>query len=108
MSLQKEQSGNESQHSIDLSHQSNGIHILVIIGYISSFLGGLIGMFIASVILTAKRILPNGQAMYVFNERSRKHGKIILYLASLVLIVSILFFMNWFFLEKILFGRKLK
>lgn len=80
----------------------------VIIGYISSLLGGVPGMIIGSILTSAKRNLPDGSAGYVFNERSRKHGKIILYLGSSILILSILFFMNWFFLEKVLFGRPLK
>ncbi|HEY1872019.1 MAG TPA: hypothetical protein VGG71_13235 [Chitinophagaceae bacterium] len=87
-------------------HVSNRISIWVIIGYISSFFGGLLGIVIGSVLLTAKKALRDGQVLYVFNEPSRKHGRIILYLGSVVLILSILFFMNWFFLEKILFGKR--
>jgi hypothetical protein len=80
----------------------------VIIGYISCLLAGVIGMFIGSFLITAKTTLPDGKISYAFNERNRKHGKIILYLGSSVLILSILFFINWFILEKILFGRPLK
>jgi hypothetical protein len=87
-------------------HINNNISVWVIIGYISSILGGLPGIIIGSILLTAKNALPNGHVGYVFNEASRKHGKIILYLGSIVLILSILFFMNWFFLEKILFGKR--
>ncbi|MFI5186311.1 MAG: hypothetical protein ACHQF0_06275 [Chitinophagales bacterium] len=90
----------------DVSAPGNGINIWVIIGYISSLFGGLFGIFIGSVIITAKKILPGGPVIYVFNERNRKHGKIILYLSSIILVLSILFFMNWFFLEKILFGKR--
>jgi uncharacterized membrane-anchored protein YitT (DUF2179 family) len=88
------------------SRHHNGINIWVIIGYIASVFGGLVGMFIGSVLVTAKKTLPGGGLAYVFNERSRKHGKIILYLSSVVLILSILFFINWFLLEKILFGKR--
>jgi hypothetical protein len=80
----------------------------VIAGYISSLFGGVMGMIIGSILISAKRNLPDGSTGYVFSERNRKHGKIILYLGSSILILSILFFMNWFFLEKILFGRPLK
>jgi hypothetical protein len=78
---------------------------IVILGYISCLFAGLIGMFIGAFLITAKKTITSGRAAYVFNEKSRKHGKIILYLGSSVLILSILFFMNWFFLEKVLFGR---
>ena len=80
----------------------------VILGYITSLFGGFMGMIIGSILISAKKTLPNGNVVYVFNERSRKHGRIILYLGSGILILSILFFMNWFFLEKVLFERPLK
>jgi len=80
----------------------------VIIGYISSLFGGFMGMIIGTILVSAKKSLSDGSIVYVFNEKSRKHGKIIMYLGSGVLILSIIFFMNWFFLEKILFGRPLK
>jgi hypothetical protein len=80
----------------------------VIIGYISSLFGGFIGMIIGSILMSAQKTLSDGNVVYVFNKRNRKHGRIILYLGSSILILSILFFMNWFFLEKVLFGRPLK
>src|SRR5262249_41326300 len=97
-----------SQNKTDepVSGYHSGINMWVIIGYLASFLGGLLGMFIGSVLVSAKKALPGGEIAYVFNARSRKHGKIILYLSSVVLILSILFFINWFLLEKILFGKR--
>jgi 5-bromo-4-chloroindolyl phosphate hydrolysis protein len=80
----------------------------VILGYISSLFGGVIGMFIGSILISAKKTLPDGRVVYVFNKGNRKHGKIILYLGSTILILSILFLMNWFFLEKVLFGKPSK
>ena len=80
----------------------------VIIGYISCLFAGIIGMFIGSFLITAKKNLPGGSTVHVFTERNRKHGKVILYLGCSVLILSILFFINWFILEKVLFGRPLK
>ena len=81
---------------------------IVILGYISCLFAGLIGMFIGAFILSAKKTLPGGHTPYAFDEKWRKHGKIIVYLGSSVLILSILFFINWFFLEKVLFGRPLR
>jgi hypothetical protein len=104
----KIQTGHSSEYSAIISKPGNKISIWVIIGYIFSLFGGLIGIFIGSTILSAKKNLPGGQVIYSFNERSRRHGKIIVYLSSIILILSILFFMNWFFLEKILFGRPLR
>ncbi len=81
---------------------------VVILGYISCLFAGIIGMFIGAFVIGAKKTLPRGETAYVFDEKWRKHGKIILYLGSSILILSILFFMNWFFLEKVLFGRPLR
>jgi hypothetical protein len=80
----------------------------VAIGYISCLFAGIIGMFIGSFLVTAKKTMPDGRVVHVFNNRNRKHGKIILYLGCTVLILSILFFINWFILEKVLFGRPLR
>jgi len=77
----------------------------VIVGYISCLFGGIIGMFIGSILISAKKSSPDGRVVYVFDEGNRKHGKIIMYLGSSILILSILFLVNWFFLEKILFGK---
>ena len=95
-----------NKRNIKGSSDHDGISIWVVIGYIASVPGGLAGMFIGSILVSAKKVLPGGEIAYVFNERSRRHGKIILYLGSVVLILSILFFINLFLLEKILFGKR--
>jgi hypothetical protein len=87
-----------------MAESKNFQSTVVILGYISCLFAGLIGMFIGAFVVSAKKTLPGGKTAYAFNEKNRKHGKIILYLGSSVLILSILFFMNWFFLEKVLFG----
>ena len=46
----------------------------VILGYISSLFGGVIGMFIGSILISAKKTLPDGRVVYVFNEGNRKHA----------------------------------
>ena len=40
----------------------------VILGYISSLFGGVIEMFIGSVLISAKKALSDGRVVYVFNE----------------------------------------
>ncbi len=80
--------------------------IWVVAGYIFALTGGLIGIIIAVIIINGKKTLPGGQIIHIFNERSRRHGKIILYLGSVVLVAAILFFMNWFFFEKLMFGKR--
>jgi hypothetical protein len=96
----------KQKRSAILTRPGNRVNIWVIIGYISSFFGGLFGIFIATFLINAKKTLPDGQIIHSFNEQSRRHGKIILYLSSVVLILSILFFLNWLFLT-LLFSNRL-
>ena len=91
---------------IDFSRAENKINSWVFIGYIVSLFGGIFGIFIATFLINAKKALADGRIIHAFNERSRKHGKIILYLSSVILIISILFFLNWLFLT-LLFSNKL-
>lgn len=79
----------------------------VVIGYVLSLFAGIPGMIVGAIIMSAKRKLTEGGSVHLFDERVRKHGKIILYLGSSILIISILFFINWFMLEKVFFGRPL-
>lgn len=63
----------------------------IIIGYIFSVLGCILSLFwgilifvsygIAIAIIKLKKQLPNGERIYYFNQKDRKHGKNILYLS---------------------------
>jgi hypothetical protein len=47
----------------------------MIIGYISAFLGGFLGIAIGLSLILMKKKLSNGDKVYVYNEQNRKHGK---------------------------------
>lgn len=64
----------------------------IIIGYISSFLGGLIGIFIGWHMHNHKRTLPNGDRVYGYSVSDRKHG-------IRIFVVGIIFFIIWIFLR---------
>jgi hypothetical protein len=81
--------GNLKQKRLtELSRPESGINVWVYVGYISSLFGGLFGILIGSVLTTSKKTLPDGQIIYMFDERSRRHGKKILYMAIAILIIS--------------------
>ena len=73
----------------------------IIIGYIFAFVGCLLSMVwgmlmfvsyaIAIAIIKLKKQLPNGERVYFFNEKDRKHGK-------RILILSLLFTTFWILL----------
>jgi hypothetical protein len=63
----------------------------VIIGYIFALAGGVIGLFVGWHLSTYKKTLPNGEMVYGYNEKDRKHGKWIFYLSIFVFVIAIIF-----------------
>jgi hypothetical protein len=61
----------------------------IVIGYICALLGGLLGIFIGWYLTTFKKTLPNGERVYEYSERDRKHGRRIFYIGIIVLVLSI-------------------
>jgi len=66
----------------------------VIIGYISSLFGGAFGIFIGRHLMSHKRVLPNGDKVFDYSEKDRKHGKRIQYIGIIVFIA--LFILRFF------------
>jgi hypothetical protein len=64
----------------------------IVMGYIFSFMGGLLGIIIGSHLLTHKRTLPNGDKIFDYKENDRKHGGRILIIGIIVILFSILRF----------------
>jgi len=79
------------QRIIELSKPEEGQNIYIIIGYISALLGGLLGVFIGWHLLTYKKTLPNGNRIYAYSEKDRKHGNRILILGAVFIVVWILY-----------------
>jgi len=63
----------------------------IIIGYIVAFFGGLFGIFIGWHLFTYKKTLPDGERVFDYNERDRKHGKRIFYISIVVLAICIIY-----------------
>jgi hypothetical protein len=61
----------------ELSTEEKGNTIWMVVGYISAFLGGLLGIAIGLNLWRAKRTLPNGERVFVYNEKDRMHGMVI-------------------------------
>lgn len=62
----------------------------IIIGYISAFLGGLIGIFIGWYLASYKKTLPNGQKIYGYTEHDRKQGQRIFFIGIVVMCIGII------------------
>jgi hypothetical protein len=63
----------------------------IVIGYICALAGGLLGVFIGWYLSTFKKTLPNGEQVYEYSERDRKHGKRIFYIGIIVLTLAIIY-----------------
>jgi hypothetical protein len=61
----------------------------VMAGYFFAFMGGFIGVFIGWHIYRLKRVLPDGQVVYAYDERSRKHAITMLFIASIIILLAI-------------------
>jgi hypothetical protein len=75
----------------DLKQPETSKQIWITIGYISAFLGGVLGIFIGWVIFKHKKTLPNGERVYSYSESDRKHGKIIFYVG----LISTVLWIAW-------------
>lgn len=64
----------KSQRMKELSKPETTHRHWVYLGYISSILGGLLGLFIGWHLSYFKKTLPNGERIYAYTETERNHG----------------------------------
>jgi len=81
----------KKERIIELSKPENGQNIYIILGYIFGFLGGFLGFFIGWHLMTYKKTLPNGEKIYCYSKKDRKHGNQILIISVISFIISILY-----------------
>jgi hypothetical protein len=81
----------KKQRLAQLAHPEPNQRGWIIAGYIFAALGGLLGIFIGYHIWTSRKILPNGEQVYSYQETDRKHGKTIFVLALIVAIPALLY-----------------
>ncbi len=62
----------------------------IVAGYAMALLGGVGGIITGYVMLTSKKILPNGQVVPTYNDIDRMHGKMILILSIIIIPTYIL------------------
>lgn len=69
----------------DLAKPESDQTAWIIAGYAFALMGGLLGLITGYVIWTADKTLPNGQKVYTYSKRDRKHGKRIVIVSLIVL-----------------------
>lgn len=76
---------------VELSQPEGSQRTYIIIGYITAFLGGFLGIFIGWHLLTFKKTLPNGNRIYAYSDNDRKQGNRILIIGGIFLVIWLLY-----------------
>ncbi|MNK06567.1 hypothetical protein D3C87_244660 [compost metagenome] len=79
-----------AQRIADLAKPEGNQQSWVIMGYVFSLLGGFFGIITGYVLWSSKKTLPNGEMVPTYSETDRMHGKNILILGIIVLVVVVL------------------
>ena len=79
----------KKQRYNELSEKESYSSTWIIIGYISAFLGGLLGFAIGLSLWLMKKRLSNGEKVYIYDEYNRKHGKRITMIGFIMTLVYI-------------------
>ncbi len=81
----------------ELSKPENISPVWIILGYLSAFLGGFLGIIIGWMLAYYTKKLPNGERVYVYSDQDRKNGRIIFYLSifSFILFVGLKLYKNF-------------
>lgn len=58
-------------------------------GYLVSLLGGVIGIIMGVLLMSARKTLPDGNRVYVYNSTDRSHGKTMALLALIIFMISV-------------------
>ncbi len=78
------------------SEEKKASWLLITIGYITSLLGGILGIIIGLIILSTSKNSITGDTIYAYSASDRKHGKSMLIISFIVLLISVI---SRFFVE---------
>lgn len=76
---------------LELSKPEQSQKGYIIVGYIFTVLGGLLGIFIGWHLLTFKKTLPNGNRIYAYSDNDRKQGNRILILGGIFFVIWLIY-----------------
>jgi len=69
----------------------------IILGYFLAFFGGLFGLLFGLPYMTAKKILPDGTKVFVYDHGTRTHGRNIFIISCVSIFLSLVFGLEWYF-----------
>lgn len=76
----------------ELAVQEKGDAFWIFLGYVLSLVGGIMAIAIALPFILAKKALPDGNRIFMYNSKTRNHGKIILSLTGVFIIINAISF----------------
>jgi hypothetical protein len=75
----------------ELAKQESGDSFWIILGYALALLGGIMGFAVGLPFIFAKKTLPDGNRIYIYNKNTRQHGKFIAMLTGIVVAINLFF-----------------
>lgn len=79
----------KKQRIAELAKPDESNRVWIFFGYLSALLGGLFGIIAGWHLFTYKKTLPDGQRVYEYSEKDRRHGRRIFYLGLIILYISV-------------------
>jgi predicted nucleic acid-binding protein len=79
----------KKQRIVELAKPDESNRVWIFIGYLSILFGGLFAIIVGWHLLTYKKTLPDGQRVYEYSEKDRRHGKRIFYLGMIVFYIFV-------------------
>ena len=74
----------------ELSREESEPTLTIIAGYILALLLSLVGLFFGLAFLTAKKNIPNGKKVFTYSRNTRKHGRNIVILSAVSLLLLVM------------------
>jgi hypothetical protein len=74
-----------------LAEPESGNAVWTFLGYVLALGGGILGMLIGWHLMRFKKVLPNGERVYVYRKSDRRHGSIIFVLGIVCFFALILY-----------------
>lgn len=79
----------KKQRIVELAKPDERNRVWIFIGYLSILFGGLFAIIVGWHLFTYKKTLPDGQRVYEYSEKDRRHGKRIFYLGMIVFYITV-------------------
>jgi len=81
--------GKKEKYVEQLTKGKEASEWMIMLGYFSALLGGLLGLAMGWCLVRMKTTLPNGKQVYTYNEKCRKNGERMVIISVVVIIITI-------------------